>query len=189
MLLGTSASSVAEQIALRMMARRLSIELSRHTKTEQRFKMATLKQFASNMRQMAARIERRAGEIQRLLALDVLRGVVLGTPVGNNQIWLEPDKAPVGYVGGRARANWFVGIGYAPGEVSEEIDASGGVAISGGTAIIADATPSSTIHIVNNLPYIIPLNNGHSRQAPEGFVERAVAQASDAAKNQKVTEG
>lgn len=30
------------------------------------------------------------------------------------------------------------------------------------------------IYITNNVPYIVALNNGHSQQAPTGFVENAV---------------
>jgi hypothetical protein len=33
---------------------------------------------------------------------------------------------------------------------------------------------SSPIHLNNNLPYIIPLNQGWSTQAPAGFIDMAI---------------
>lgn len=36
---------------------------------------------------------------------------------------------------------------------------------------------SDTLYITNNVPYIVKLNNGYSRQAPARFVERAAATA------------
>jgi hypothetical protein len=136
--------------------------------------MADLRQFAQSMNNLGNRIERRGPEVQRLVALEILRQVIFGTPVGNKEIWLEPGKARVGYVGGRARANWFVGIGIAPAGTTEAIDAGGGQALQAGADLIRTSTPGLDIHLTNNLPYIVPLNQGHSHQAPAGFIERAI---------------
>ena len=43
-------------------------------------------------------------------------------------------------------------------------------AISEGAAIIARLSPDDEIWITNNLPYIVDLEEGHSSQAPLGFV-------------------
>jgi hypothetical protein len=150
--------------------------------------MATMEQFSRNMQALSARIEKRGPAIVRKVAADCLRLVVLATPVGNPGIWAEPDKAPAGYVGGRARANWFVGLGSAPADVTENIDASGGSTIQNGVSTILGAGAGSSIHLVNNLPYIKPLNDGHSHQAPAGFVDLAVHNAIAGLATQKVTE-
>lgn len=42
------------------------------------------------------------------------------------------------------------------------------------------------IFVSNNVPYIQPLNNGHSLQAPAGFVQIAVLKAVDNAKKFKL---
>jgi hypothetical protein len=136
--------------------------------------MADLRQFAQSMNNLASRIERRGPEVQRLVALEILRQVIFGTPVGNKTIWLQPGKARVGYVGGRARANWFVGIGTAPTMTTESVDPSGGRALQTGANTIRTSTPGTDIHLTNNLPYIVPLNRGHSHQAPVGFIEQAI---------------
>ena len=127
------------------------------------------------MRQEALEVTRRSRNLLRKCALSVLRNVVMGTPVGNKDIWLEPSKAPIGYVGGRARANWFVSIGGPSSSVIDRVDSSGGVSIGRGEAVIKSATHKSRINITNNLPYIGALNNGHSKQAPAGFVEQGVS--------------
>ncbi len=44
-------------------------------------------------------------------------------------------------------------------------------------AEIAGHTAGKEIFISNNVPYIGRLNNGHSAQAPSGFVEMAVRRA------------
>ena len=36
---------------------------------------------------------------------------------------------------------------------------------------------SDTLYITNNVPYIVKLNNGYSKQAPARFIERAAANA------------
>lgn len=150
--------------------------------------MASFNEFQRSMNNLAARIERRGPEIVRKAAMDCLRLVILGTPVGNKTIWMEPMKAHVGYVGGRARANWFVGIGSGPSRTTEETDASGQHALSEGTATIQTAGSGASIHLVNNLPYIVPLNQGHSHQAPAGFIELAVQRAVAGIQGQRVTQ-
>jgi hypothetical protein len=124
-----------------------------------------------------------------LVALEILRLVIFGTPVGNKTIWLEPGKARVGYVGGRARANWFVGLGQASKFESDETDASGSGTMERGKAAIQRSTPGQDIHLCNNLPYIVPLNRGHSHQAPEGWIERAVQAGMNVANSKRVLDG
>ena len=36
--------------------------------------------------------------------------IIVATPVGNSDIWKNPESAPAGYVGGRLRGNWFADI-------------------------------------------------------------------------------
>jgi len=114
-------------------------------------------------------------------ALAVLANVVRGTPVGDPKIWQFPERAPEGYVGGHARRNWHVSLaspvntvkgaeGAGPGKASATSEA-----ITGGTNKAEQFTPEKRrIIIQNNVPYIQPLNNGHSTQAPKNFVAKAV---------------
>ena len=97
---------------------------------------------------------------QQAVALKALRGVILGTPV---------DK-------GRARGNWQMSINAPKTDQLNVFDKSGGEAINSGVKVILSASEINLpdFWISNNLPYIVPLNNGSSKQAPKFFVERAI---------------
>lgn len=121
------------------------------------------------MGQLGAQVARNADRTVRMTALAVDQAVVLATPV---------DK-------GRARSNWLAELdaparttveAYAPGEAGSTASANTAAAIAQAQATIAlyDGDRNRAIAISNNLPYIMPLNSGSSRQAPAGFIEKAV---------------
>lgn len=146
--------------------------------------MATPRQFAQNMGRLADKVQRNATRLQRTTAGAILQAVVLGTPVGNPTLW--QSRAPAGYSGGRARANWQVGLGGAVGGVTDAKDAAGSATITAGGSRISGSTPGQDIHLTNNLPYIVPLNEGHSKQAPAGFIEQAVRQGEEHARSARI---
>lgn len=74
------------------------------------------------------------------------------------------EKTPVDT--GRARANWFVAEG------APRLDTTEGTVPSSRPAL----TGESVIYITNSLPYIVPLEYGHSEQAPAGMVRVAIAE-------------
>lgn len=82
---------------------------------------------------------------------------------------------------GWARANWIPQIGVPfegnatvtdpqPGDVAS----AAGQQAAGQAAILGYRIELGSVFISNNVPYIINLNNGSSRQAPPMFVERAI---------------
>jgi hypothetical protein len=81
-----------------------------------------------------------------------------------------PLRAGKGYVGGRFRGSWQVTFDAASTAVPTRIDPAGGATISEGTATLANFKAGPSIHITSNLPYSIPLEFGHSTQAPMGVV-------------------
>ena len=95
---------------------------------------------------------------QRRIVLELLTRIVEGTPVAT----------------GLARANWQVTIG----EVSEELFEVRGPSevISAGMQAVSDIPPFSIVYITNNVPYIVFLERGHSKQAPKGMVEVSVGE-------------
>jgi hypothetical protein len=91
------------------------------------------------------------------------------SPVGDVTYWKYPESAPAGYVGGRFRANWDYGFNSIPRNKYDDIDASGGASMG---RIGSGMTEAFGVHfIVNNLEYSIKLENGRSRQAPNGMVK------------------
>lgn len=101
----------------------------------------------------------------RKTVIRIWGNIIKLTPVGNPDLW--KSKAPAGYVGGRARGNWFMG--------SEHIQKVGGVNASKNANYIAKNTPvnilARPLYLYNNMPYINRLEYGsHSSQAPKGMV-------------------
>jgi hypothetical protein len=121
----------------------------------------------------------------------VLAAVVQATPVGDPKIWQNP-VAPAGYVGGHARRNWAVSTTRPVDTVKGNPGKGGGKgratqqAISAGTKKIESyKVATRRIIIQNNVPYIVPLNNGHSTQAPINFVQTAVMAGRNVGRNDR----
>lgn len=109
---------------------------------------------------------------------------------------------------GTARSNWAVGVGsqfvgnirraFAPfksrwkprkgvfpgGTKGERSNLFGAVNL--GKSKIRTRKPEQDIYITNHLPYIAPLNSGHSKQSRPGFVNRAVVKAAKYGANRAV---
>lgn len=96
--------------------------------------------------------------LQKKLTLEALRRIVMKTPVDT----------------GRARGNWQVQIGEAPEDEIDRIDKAGSSTIAEGTAIVKEVFPYVIIHITNNVPYIIYLEEGTSKQASIGMVKTTI---------------
>ncbi len=79
------------------------------------------------------------------------------------------------YVGGRFRANWNFSIGSVDNSFRIRPDPTGAEATARLVAGAIEFKAGETAFIVNNLPYAIPLEFGHSTQAPGGMVRVTVA--------------
>lgn len=85
---------------------------------------------------------------------------------------------------GWARANWVPSIG-APvtGTAGTRAQAEAGQLSGGSAAGVAKVVTGyshlgqGAIYITNNVPYILTLDGGSSKQAPKGFIRRALVQA------------
>ena len=141
--------------------------------------------FTLSLAEFAKAAPEQARTVVRKVSQEMLAKVVLRTPVGNRELWaanIERKKKglplyPPGYVGGRLRANWNVGIGTIDTNTSAPPDKSGQAAIAAGTAKIATASGEMDIFITNALPYAIPVEYGHSKkQAPAGMVRITVTE-------------
>lgn len=90
---------------------------------------------------------------------------------------------------GEARKNWVVAIRTSrpPNTPTKETDYDGDATVAEGVAIIQNTKrqPGQAIFISNSAPHIVPLNQGHSKQAPAGFVELAVQAGVDSVKRAK----
>ena len=95
----------------------------------------------------------------RKLALDALRGVVEETPVDT----------------GRARGGWQANPGFPINSEIDREDKSGRQTVEEGGRAIGRAQYGEDIYLTNNVEYIKALENGSSRQAPNGMIAVTVA--------------
>ncbi|MBB1617040.1 hypothetical protein A9978_31785 [Pseudomonas sp. UMC65] len=79
------------------------------------------------------------------------------------------------YVGGRLRGNWQFSIDTPAEGTLDQVDPSGGVTLAKLRLQVGQLTAGQTAYIVNNLPYAVPLEYGHSKQAPSGMVRITLA--------------
>jgi hypothetical protein len=105
-------------------------------------------------------VEDKIVQITRMIGLEVLKRVILKTPVDT----------------GRARGNWFVAIGSPSSAANGNPDKPGQTTIDAGSAVITGLTEAQAVWITNNLPYIGRLENGYSQQAPAGMVAVTMAE-------------
>jgi len=122
-----------------------------------------------DLRAFAAKAnERTELQIKRIVA-GVAQSLIEMSPVGDASYW--KNKPPKGYTGGHFRANWDYGFNSAPGKVYPAIDKSGASSVSRVQSAMADKVMAGNVHyIINSLPYGRRLENGWSRQAPNGMV-------------------
>lgn len=132
--------------------------------------MGSLRSLSAKMRQASRAVTQNADKLVQDCALGVLANVVNDTPV---------DK-------GVAISNWQVRLqssaqdtipAFAPGKKGSTRSQNVQGAIQLGKTTIAQYAHGQVVHITNNLPYIVPLNDGWSNQAPPGYVQDAVLEA------------
>lgn len=99
----------------------------------------------------------------------VAESVVEMSPVGDASYWINP--APAGYTGGRFRANWDYGFNSLPTTQYDVVDATIATSMNRIDSGFTGKQMAGNVHyICNNIAYGPRLENGYSRQAPNGFV-------------------
>ena len=117
-------------------------------------------QFVIDLQRFAKRANADVKQAIRKITLEAFKRVILKTPVDT----------------GRARANWSTSTG-APVTFSIVGEDKSGTATLKKAADGVEAWEcTGGIFLSNNLPYIIPLEYGHSNQAPGGMVRITVAE-------------
>lgn len=117
----------------------------------------------------------RAREIESALRQTVERFVaVISSNVTANLIEDTPRDT------GWAAANWVPNLGSAtdsPVGSPQAVSAAGAAQQQGLAKVVGYRLPDGDVFISNNVPYIQKLNDGHSAQAPAGFVQAGIARA------------
>lgn len=89
----------------------------------------------------------------RVIALAMLNEIVLRSPVDT----------------GRFRGNNIVSVGAPVYTSSANVDPTGSETIQQGVRVMTGLEPYTQVFIQNNLIYAVPLEDGHSQQAPAGI--------------------
>lgn len=118
-------------------------------------RFTNLAQFQRELEQFTKKVKIAPDTVARRLQFSVFRGVVQRTPVDT----------------GWARANWQMAKGARPTDNPVPKPAKGNV-ISEPQPRAQPTAGSSVYWVVNNVPYIVPLENGHSKQMGKGYMVR-----------------
>ncbi len=82
---------------------------------------------------------------------------------------------------GWARANWIPSMGgepaMTPSGTKESVGTAEASLAAGVGSLLNYKLLIGPVFITNNVPYILKLNDGHSGQAPKGFVQAAITAA------------
>jgi len=100
----------------------------------------------------------RVQNVRKGVTIKLLGAVVLDTPVDT----------------GRARANWNISQDQPDRTVNEDTDKGGVTVLNKITAEVQKTSGDTPVFLTNNLPYIGGLENGNSKQAPQGMVRRNI---------------
>lgn len=129
--------------------------------------MATLLDLAETLERRAKALKQEASDAAVSTAVVMLTDLVNNTPVDTSRA-LSNWQIRLGSPVQNAIEPYFYGI---RGSTQEQSAAN---ALSVGKLVLQGKLPGQDIVISNVLPYIKRLNDGHSKQVPTGWVERAI---------------
>jgi len=109
--------------------------------------------FSVDLAKFGQKAVNNAEKIVRKIALDMHSRIVLRMPVDT----------------GRARANTQISLNALPSDSTLEVDKNGSASISSGRKELSQFKLGDTVFIYNNVEYILSLEFGSSRQAPQGM--------------------
>jgi hypothetical protein len=121
-------------------------------------------QFTLDLTKFVEKTKVKPSLIVKKIGMDMYHRIVIRTPVDT----------------GRARANWQLTVNEMPsasvafGFSGKKVAEGGGVKESKAPNI--KVGPGDVVFITNNVVYIVPLEYGHSQQAPMGMVRITIAE-------------
>lgn len=130
--------------------------------------------FALDIRRFVEKTKDRADQAVHTIVANIAAEIDFRSPVGDATYWKHP--APKGYVGGRFRANWQLGVGSVDLTTTLATDRSaknremGGPTTHGIVASIPAQAAGKVYYLSNSVDYAQRIENGWSRQAPSGVV-------------------
>lgn len=130
--------------------------------------------FALDIQRFAEKAKEKADEAVGAIVVNIARRIDERSPVGDARYWISPP--PAGYIGGHFRANWQLGVEVRPAGEIAGVDPSGEATQGRIIAAVPDEAAGHVFYLVNNAPYARRLEEGWSRQAPQGMVGLTVVE-------------
>jgi len=125
--------------------------------------------FEDQIKGVKSRFLKRSSDLIGLVVFKIADSIIEMSPVGDKSYWKYPESAPKGYAGGRFRANWDYGFNSIPRSQYDTTDKSGNTSRA---RVQSGFNEAFGMHYIsNNLEYSQKLENGWSRQAPNGMVK------------------
>lgn len=122
--------------------------------------------FSSEIKKFADKTDDRMDKVVRMSFIETSARIIRRSPVGDASFW--KGSKPKGYTGGRFRANWQASVN-APKVGTKKTKSQSSSVSSVNSA--ARKKNAGSYYLMNNLPYATAIENGHSRQAPNGIVK------------------
>lgn len=121
--------------------------------------MAGAQQFQFALQQFGVTTRKRLDIVTRKICLEILRRVVLKTPV----------------LTGRLRGNWQAEVNKPAGTVLDTTDKTGAETIANGAARMKDFSGFGSIFITNHLPYVLVIEyGGRTNRTPRRMLTDAL---------------
>lgn len=124
--------------------------------------------FANDLAKFAEKVKHNADQVVGDVVVQASQALDRRSPVGDARYW--KSKPPKGYVGGRFRGNWQLGVDTVPTGETGRIDRAGTTTQGEIIALIPEEASGKLYTLINNVPYGEEIEAGHSHQAPYGVV-------------------
>lgn len=129
--------------------------------------------FTTDLKVFADKTNAKANTTVRAIVFMLDAKLVFRSPVGDALFWKSPP--PPGYVGGKFRANWQIGIDEVNGSTANAPEEKDGVVERHQAETEGRAFAGYTTYLTNSVEYARRLEDGWSqRQAPAGIVGLSV---------------
>lgn len=115
--------------------------------------------FEADISAFIAKAKGNVDEVVGAVTSSIVRGIDAASPVGDPKLWKSPP--PKGYVGGRFRANNWLGVDAVPTGTTQTVDPTGTRTVTMNIGRIPEQAAGHVFWIANNLPYARRLEYDH----------------------------
>lgn len=129
----------------------------------------SIKEFNRAWEKAIRKLDSDTEKVIRATSIQLFSAIIKSTPVGDPTYWQQ--DAPLGYVAGTLRGNWQASINAPLMTEVKDRDKAGNATVSKAANAIRNYNAKSTIYFTNNLPYAEKVEDGWSRQRPQGMMK------------------